>query len=116
MSIYKETGKKRGFKATKNNTRLLDMTGLVQATSTTTAARTALLDNIPVSMPMHSVSLSQQVKDMLKLTPSVPMLARPIRSFEDVSIVALCQNTLSCAAIYEEKYDGERLLLSLIHI
>lgn len=112
MSIYKETGKKRG---TKNNTRLLDMTGLVQATSTTTAARTVLLDNIPVSMPMHSVSLSQQVKDMLKLTPSVPMLARPIRSFEDVSIVALCQNTLSCAAIYEEKYDGERLLCVVDH-
>lgn len=41
------------------------------------------------------------------MTPCLPMLARPIRSFEDASIVSLCT---SATAIYEDKYDGERLL------
>lgn len=40
------------------------------------------------------------------------MLARPVRSFEDAGIVALCRNSRS---IYEDKYDGERLLCAIDH-
>lgn len=100
----------RKKRVTKDDTKLPRMLDIVRATSTISNLLT-----MPVSLPIHRLSVSQQTgahRDMLKLTPSLPMLARPVRSFQDASIVSLCRNARS---IYEDKYDGERLLCAIDH-
>lgn len=109
MSARKKIGSKR---VTKNGTKNLQprMLNVVRATSTISDVCI-----MPISVPIHRLSVEQAViayKDVLKLTPSLPMLARPVRSFDDASIAYLCQNSRS---IYEDKYDGERLLCAIDH-
>lgn len=89
---------------TKNDTKLSRMLDIVRATSSNSDDRT-----MPTSLPIPQQTDAH--RDMLKLTPSPPMLARPVRSFEDASLVSLCRN--GTQSIYEDKYDGERLLCAI---
>lgn len=81
----------------------LDATGIVRATAC------AVTDvGMPTSLP---TTHDDAHRDAPRI-PSVPMLARPVRRFEEERMVALCRNA---SAVYEDKYDGERLLCAVDH-
>lgn len=77
------------------------MTDLVRATSTT--------GDTSVVMPDHVSTVSVRAGTRT-LTPSLPMLARPVHGFDDLATLLA-----SDACIYEDKYDGERLICAIDH-
>lgn len=100
MFSYKRPKGGRGARG--RESRSIDLTDLVRATSTT--GTTVLL---PSAMP-HRVSSAPVPAGVSALTPSPPMLARAVRRFDDLATLL---STDAC--IYEEKYDGERLICAI---
>lgn len=86
----------------------MDLTDLVRSTTVRAGSRS---EEMPLSPPQPlSVRESTSVHDVaIPLTPSLPMLARPVHSFDRIA-TELSQH----AFIYEDKYDGERLICSII--
>lgn len=80
----------KGGGRTKRVSRSVDLTDLVRATSTTGDTSVAMPDRV------STVSVRAGTRT---LTPSLPMLARPVHGFDDLATLLA-----SDACIYEDKY------------
>lgn len=89
---------------TKRESRSVDLTGLVRATSTTGGT------SLTASVMPDRVSTVLACAGTKTVTPSLPMLARPVHRFDGLATVLS-----SDACIYEDKYDGERLICAIDH-
>lgn len=79
-----------------------DFTELVRSTRTDTPLP-------PIGDGVVPAALASSLLTLTVTTPCRPMLARPVRSFDEDRL----RRALSAGAVYEEKYDGERLLCSV---